>query len=573
MPRYAYERLSAQDYSFLLAENEAAPMHVSAIGIFEAEALRNGRGEAAGEIDIARFRAAIEGILHWIPRYRQKLAWIPVENWPTWVDDRHFDLGYHIRHIALPNPGTREQLREIAGRIFSRRLDRQRPLWEIWVIEGLEKGSQVAVLNKIHHCMVDGAAGADLSTILFSPSPQYEASKPLPYYPRPAPTSIELLADRVREALAVPQQALRAARRLAGSDRGALFGEVTARAHALAELAALAFQPASESPINGELSPNRRVDWLTMPLDDVRELRGALRCTINDVVLATVTGALRRYLFRRRVDPARLDFRVSIPVNRRTAENAKAMGNHVSTWIIRLPLDQPDPLDQVDAIRRQTAERKQSNAALALDTVMMAAEYLPVGWLKRGVGLVQGQVNTIVTNVPGPQFPLYTVGARLLGMYPIVPLIPGCGLGIALFSYEGKLCWGFNADYHLIPNLEDFAEDVASAFESLRQAAIARFLSRRTAPAETPVETLAPDARPEVAAAADAGAATAGSPVATATAAGAGPASSTASSASTGSSEPGAADGRAASAPRPERATRRSAARAEPALAEAVLPS
>ena len=173
MPRYAYERLSAQDYSFLLAEAENAPMHVSAIGILEAKALHN----PEGGIDIARFQAAIEAILHWIPRYRQKLAWIPVENWPTWVDDRHFDLGYHIRHIALPAPGTRDQLREIAGRIFSRRLDRQRPLWEIWVIEGLEKGSQVAILNKIHHCMIDGAAGADLSTILFSPSPQFEAGK------------------------------------------------------------------------------------------------------------------------------------------------------------------------------------------------------------------------------------------------------------------------------------------------------------------------------------------------------------------------------------------------------------
>lgn len=495
MPRYAYERLSAQDYSFLLAENESAPMHVSAIGILEAEALRH----AEGGIDIARFRSAIEAILHWIPRYRQKLAWIPIENWPTWVDDRHFDLGYHIRHIALPAPGTREQLREIAGRIFSRRLDRQRPLWELWVIEGLEKGTQVAVLNKIHHCMIDGAAGADLSTILFSPSPSYEQGKPLPYYPRPAPTPIELLGDRVSEALRAPSAAVDAARTLLSSDaRSALLADLTARARALGELASLAFAPASDSPINGELSPNRRVDWTTMPLDDVRELRAALRCTINDVVLATVTGALRRYFFRRRVAAAKLDFRVSIPVNTRSAEHANQMGNHVSTWILRLPLELADPIAQVAAIREQTEERKQSNSALALDTVMKAAEYLPVGLLERGVGLVQGQVNTIVTNVPGPQFPLYTVGAKLLGMYPIVPLIPGCGLGIALFSYEGKLCWGFNADYHLVPNLEDFAEDVRFAFEALRQAAVTQHLARRTAPAE---QRPAPEPAPVVVAA------------------------------------------------------------------------
>lgn len=484
MPHYAYERLSAQDYTFLLAETEAAPMHVAAVGILEAEAL----ARPEGGIDIARFRQAIESILHWIPRYRQKLAWIPVENWPTWVDDRHFDLGYHIRHIALPAPGTREQLCEIAGRIFSRRLDRQRPLWELWVIEGLEKGSQIALLNKIHHCMIDGAAGADLSTILFSNTPKVADATPLPYYPRPAPTGFELLSDRLREGLAVPRHALRALRRIPELDGRAILDDLAARARALGGLAGLAFEPASASPINGELSPNRRVDWLTMPLDDVRELRGALRCTINDVVLATVTGAVRRYLFRRRVDASRLDFRVSIPVNTRNAEQAREMGNHVSTWVVRLPLEKTDPLDQVEAIRAQTLEHKQSNSALALDTVMKAAEYLPAGLLKRGVGLIQGQVNTIVTNVPGPQFPLYVVGAKLLGMYPIVPLIPGCGLGIALFSYEGKLCWGLNADYHLVPNLGDLAEDLGASFEALRQAAVTRYLARRTAEPERPAD-------------------------------------------------------------------------------------
>ena len=481
MPRYAYERLSAQDYSFLLAENETAPMHVGAVGIVEAKSLRG----PEGSIDIARFRGAIEAILHWIPRYRQKLAWIPIENWPTWIDDRHFDLGYHIRHIALPAPGTHEQLREIAGRIFSRRLDRTRPLWELWVIEGLEKGEQVALLNKIHHCMIDGAAGADLSTILFSASPQYEEQKPLPYYPRPAPTGIEMLTDRIREALSLPATAAGAAQQVFGADRAAFVADATARARALGELAGLAFAPASESPINGELCPHRRVDWLTMPLDDVRELRAALRCTINDVVLATVTGALRRYFFRRRVDAAKLEFRVSIPVNTRTAEQAKEMGNHVSSWVLKLPLDRVDPLEQVDAIRSATAECKQSNSALAIDTVMKMAEFLPVALLKRGVHLVQGQVNTIVTNVPGPQFPLYTVGARLLGMYPIVPLIPGCGLGIALFSYEGKLCWGFDADLQLVPDVDDFTADVRTAFEELRKAAVTRYLARRTAPSET----------------------------------------------------------------------------------------
>jgi WS/DGAT/MGAT family acyltransferase len=493
MPRYTYDRLSAQDHSFLLAETQDAPMHVGAIGILEARPLRN----EDGGIDIARFRGAIEGILHWIPRYRQKLTWVPIEDWPAWIDDRHFDLGYHIRHIALPAPGTPAQLREIAGRILSRRLDRERPLWEIWVIEGLHRGEQVALLNKIHHCMIDGAAGADLSQILLSPSPSFEPSEPMPYYPRPAPTRSELLSDRIQEGLGAPLRALRASRGLLGAkgrEKGReLLGDLAARTRSLREFGSLAFQPASPSPINGELSPYRRIDWLTMPLDDVRELRGVLECTINDVVLAVVTGAVRRYLFRRRVDPGRLDFRISAPVSVRRAEHRNQMGNHVSSWILKLPLDQADPVDQIAVIRERTAVLKESNSALALETVMAAAEYLPTGLLKRGVGLANGPVNTIVTNVPGPQFPLYSVGARLLGMYPIVPLLPGCGLGIALFSYEGKLCWGFNADYELIPNLDDFAEDIGWAFEELRKAAVARYLDRRTADSEKPDDAPSPD--------------------------------------------------------------------------------
>lgn len=496
MPHYAYDRLSALDHGFLLAEGENAPMHVGAIAILESGPLRN----EEGGIDIARFRGAIEAVLHWIPRYRQKLAWIPIEDWPTWIDDRHFDLGYHIRHIALPAPGTRDQLRELTGRILSRRLDRERPLWELWVVEGLHRGEQVALLNKIHHCMIDGAAGADLSQILLSPSPQFEESAPLPYYPRPAPTPSELLADRVREGLGAPLRAFRGIRSLlaeeGSGERQTLREDLTTRARALRQIAGLAWQTASPSPINGELSPYRRVDWLTMPLDDARELRRVLDCTINDVVLAIVTGAVRRYLFRRRVDPARLDFRISAPVSTRRAEHRSQLGNHVSSWILQLPLDREDPLEQIELIRERTAELKRSSSARALETLMEAAEFVPTALLKHAVGLVNGPVNTMVTNVPGPQFPLYSVGARLLGMYPVVPLLPGCGLGIALFSYEGKLCWGFNADPQLIPNLEDFSEDIGWAFETLRQAAVTRFLDRRTAateqPDESPVESVEP---------------------------------------------------------------------------------
>ena len=223
-----------------------------------------------------------------------------------------------------------------------------------------------------------------------------------------------------------------------------------------------------------------------MSLDDVFELRQVLGCTINDVVLATVTGAVRRYLFRRRVDHRTIDFRVSTPVSTRKPEHDRRQGNHVSSWVVPLPLDCEDPIKQLDEIALTTSELKDGDASLAVETLMDIAEWIPAPILSRALGSLgsSGPVNMIVTNVPGPQFPLYLVGAKLLAMYPIVPLIPGGGLGVALFSYEGKLCWGFHGDYELVPDLPAFMEDVQAAFESLRQAAVDRYLSRRTAPPE-----------------------------------------------------------------------------------------
>ena len=478
MARYSFERLSAQDLCFLLGEDERQPMHVGAVAILEAGPLSNGDGG----IDVSRYRRAVESVLHWIPRYRQKLAWVPLDRWPVWVDDRHFDLGYHIRHLSLPRPGTLDQLKELASRILARRLDRSRPLWEIWVIEGLEGGDHFALLNKIHHCMTDGAGGADLSQILFQAAANPEIPDPVPYMPRPAPSGVELLADALRERASLPLRALRGAL----ERRGGSFGqELRRNAAALGTLARSSLRLASATPINGELGPHRRFDWLTMPLDDVRELRRVLACSVNDVVLATVSGAIRRTLFRRRVDPARLDFRVAAPVNVRRDEHAGQLGNHVSSWIVRLPLGETDPLARLTQIRQATEELKRQESARGLQLLMDAAEWLPAGMLSLGVGLARGPVNMVVTNVPGPQLRLYSVGAPLLGLYPMVPLIPGGGLGIALFSYEGRLCWGFHADWELVPDLRALVADVSASFEELRAATVARFVASRTAEPET----------------------------------------------------------------------------------------
>jgi diacylglycerol O-acyltransferase len=490
MASYSYDRLSAQDASFLWAENPNQPMHVGALALFEAAPLQRDDGS----IDIDRYRAQVESVLHWIPRYRQQIDWMPIEQWPIWVDDRGFDIDYHIRHIALPKPGTVDQLKEIAARINARRLDRRHPLWEIWVIEGVAGGEQFAILNKIHHCMIDGAAGADLSQILMSPSPRVEESAPLPYMPRPKPRRSELLADSVtlgaKRSLGLIRGAIRrsAASKAELEASGENVPTLSQRLGSLAQMTAKIVEGTSPTPINGELGPHRRLEWLTMPLGDVKELRGVLGCTINDVVLATVTEAVRRYLFRRRVDYRKIDFRIAAPVSTRKPDHDRRQGNHVSTWVVPLPLDLEDPIEQLEAIQATTKELKASEAALALDTIMEVAEWIPGPVLSRALGSIGGSapVNMIVTNVPGPQFPLYLAGAKLLAMYPIVPLVPGGGLGVALFSYEGKLCWGFNGDFELVPDLRAFVEDVQVAFEALRRAVVARYLEQRTAAPEKP---------------------------------------------------------------------------------------
>lgn len=460
-----YERLSAQDNSFLVAEHPNAPLHISAVGIYE-------QGNAVsrdGGVDIRLFRQFLASRLHEIPRYRQKLMWVPVENRPVWVDDPHFNIDYHIRHAALPRPGTVEQLKKLTARITTRELDRKRPLWEMWVIEGLD-GDRFAIVTKIHHCMIDGLAGADLVQILNSPFPEFEAPEPQEWVPRPAPSELALLADAATRTAALPIQAARGLLSLGKHVRTAV-RDLDARVRALGDLARFTVRRSSPTPINGPLGPHRSIDWLTLPLGDVKQVRRHLGCTVNDVVLATVTGAVRHYLLRRGVDPKRIDFRVSAPVSMRAKDAQGQMGNHVSSWIVPLPIDRWEPLDWIEQIRETTEELKSSRQALGFETLMNVAEYAPAGLLALGARAASGPVNMIVTNVPGPQFPLYTLGARMLEMQPLVPLLDGTGLGIALFSYDGKLHVGLNAEFDLVPDLSTFTALFAQTFMVLADAA------------------------------------------------------------------------------------------------------
>ncbi len=465
MARYTYERLSAQDNSFLLMEQPNVHMHVAATQIFEIGPLRTDEGG----IDFTAMRRSIEAVLHLIPRYRQVLQWIPLANHPVWVDDSNFSIDYHVRHTSLPRPGTNEQLKKLAARIMAQQLDKRKPLWEYWVIEGLE-GDRFAVVTKIHHCMIDGSSGVDLAQILMSATPERDLPDPLPYIPRPAPSSAELLADQLARRVALPLQALNGLRSLA-DEAGSIRDDILVRLQALRELASYAIRSASQTPLNGKLGPHRYLDWMILDLDEIKAVRRRLDCTVNDVVLSTVTGAVRNYMIRRRVDPAGLDFRVSAPVSVRRDEDRGKLGNKVSSWIVPLPLDKAKPLEQLEELHKRTEDLKRSKQALGVEMLMAAAEWAPAQLISLGSQATSGPINMIVTNVPGPQTPLYTMGAELLEMYPQVPLLENTGLGIALVSYNGKVYWGFNCDPDLVTDLPVFVQEVRAAFAALRKAA------------------------------------------------------------------------------------------------------
>ena len=464
MARYNYDRLSVQDNSFLLFETPKSQMHVSSTLIYEAGPLRT----AGGGIDIERIKRATESYLHRIPRYRQKLHFIPLADHAVWVDDRHFSLDYHVRHTALPKPGNDDQLKQLSSRIMAQPLDRARPLWETWIVEGLA-GDRFAVITKIHHCMIDGSSGVDIAQIMMSPSPDRDLPEVPRYVPRPAPSRSDLLRDELRYRAAMPFKAMRGFREFARESED-LRAELTRRARILVDMFGMGLS-ASDTPLNGPLSPHRSFNWLNMLLDDVKTVRRALDCSVNDVVLTIVTRAVREFLLLRGANPSQAEFRISAPVSMRSEEEKGQLGNRVSSWILNLPIDEADPLTQLQRIHETTQDLKNSEQALGVEMMMAVAEWTPAGLLSLGAQAAQGPVNSIVTNVPGPQFPLYMQGARLEAIYPQVPLLEGMGLGIALMSYDGRICWGFNANPDVVPDLPDFVKLVRTSFEALAAAA------------------------------------------------------------------------------------------------------
>jgi WS/DGAT/MGAT family acyltransferase len=465
---FAYQRLSALDRSFLVYEGPSSPMHVGATAIFEAAPLRH----PDGGIDLERLEQYVLSRLHKIPRYRQRLAYTPLENAPIWVDDPRFNIHYHVRHTRLPRPGNERLLKRTAGRILSQHLDRGKPLWELWLVEGLE-GDRVALVTKVHHCMVDGVSGVDLLTTLLAPERVEKIEPPHPWLPRPPPDSAELARDRLARVLRAPLSAAGAAWGVV-RDREGVRGRVAERLTAVARLASRGVGAATSTSLNQAVGPYRRVDWVLLDLSAMRRVAKKLGGTLNDVVLATAAGGLRQFLKRaRQEDVGRLDFRVGVPVSTRDSAERGKLGNRVAAWVVPLPIGERDPLRRYERVRTTTAELKHTKAALAMDTLEQVGEWTGTTLLQLAGRLMDLAlpINMVITNVPGPRQPLYLLGSEMLEVHPMVPLMGRLATGIALMSYRDALSFGFTADWDLVPDLHELVLAVESSFEALREAA------------------------------------------------------------------------------------------------------
>lgn len=444
-------------------------MHVAGVMLFDAAPLRT----PGGGIDVEKIRKHVASRLHLMPRYRQRIARIPFENHPVWVDDDRFNLEYHVRHTALPLPGGDEQLKRLTGRIVSQQLDRGKPLWELWIVEGLD-GDRFAMITKTHHCMIDGVAAVDLATVLLSPSPDPTIPDAQPWKPQSAPSRGELVMEEARRRLATPLEIGKAV--LGAMQNPAETAEnIGEQIFAVTETIGAGMSSASESPFNQPIGPHRRFEWTAIELADVKRVKNALGGTVNDVVLATVAGAVGLFLSGRGLSPeeiAELDFRAMVPVSVRASSERGTLGNRIASWAARLPIAQTDPRRRLQAVRAVTADLKGSRQAMGAEVLARVSEWTAATLLSLAMRLAARArpFNLIVTNVPGPQIPLYMIDSRLLAGYPIGPLFLDQSLNIALLSYDGRLYWGFNGDWDVLPDLGDLVAATRASFDQLLQA-------------------------------------------------------------------------------------------------------
>jgi WS/DGAT/MGAT family acyltransferase len=455
------DRLSGLDASFLHLERGPAHMHVASTATFA------GPAPAYDE-----FREHIASRLHLVPRFRQRLRFVPLsQGRPKWVDDPHFRLEYHLRHTALPSPGTEEQLRTLAARIFSQRLDRSKPLWELWLVDGLE-GGRFAIVGKSHHCLVDGVSGVDITTVLYDASPDAEPlPEPPPWTPSPEPSDAQLLAESLIERATTPAEVARGLRAIFRAPRQA--ARATVDALEAAGTFARTGVGAPHSPFNVEIGPYRRFATVHAELDRFKRVKNAAGGTVNDVVLAVVAGALGRYLRSRGYSTRDLELRAMVPISVRGELEHGALGNRVSSYMAPLPVWCEDPLERLARVSEVMGDLKGSKQAVGATLMTELADFAPPTIAGQAARLQARQrfFNLVVTNVPGPQFPLYLLGRELLSVYPMVPLAKRQSVCFAIMSYNGQVNFGLTGDYDAMADLDALAGDVSFSIEEIGDAA------------------------------------------------------------------------------------------------------
>jgi diacylglycerol O-acyltransferase / wax synthase len=470
------DRLTGLDSSFLHLERDGTQMHVASTTLFE--------GPAPPYVE---FRDHIESRLHLVPRFRQKVRFVPFgQGRPVWVDDPHLNLSYHVRHTSLPEPGSEHQLRTLAARIFSQQLDRSKPLWELWLVEGL-KGGRFAIVGKTHHAMVDGVSGVDITTVLFDVEKE-PAETPVesePWVPEPEPHGAQLVAESIVERTIYPREVARGLRRIMRGPRRAL--SKAADAAIAAGTFAWTGIGAPSSPFNFDVGTHRRFAWVRASLADMKQVKNELGGTVNDVILAAVAGGLGRYMRSRGHSTEDLELRAMVPVSVRTAEQRGALGNQVTAMMASLPVWCEDPRQRMEVVRKSMGDLKQSKQAVGAALLTQLADFAPPTIAGQAARLQSRQrfFNLVVTNIPGPQFPLYLMGRRMERVFPMVPLAKNQGVCIGIMSYDGQVNFGLMGDYDGMPDLEDLAEDIEASITELIEAAGGRpGILRRFLPSE-----------------------------------------------------------------------------------------
>ncbi|HUR52419.1 MAG TPA: wax ester/triacylglycerol synthase family O-acyltransferase [Mycobacteriales bacterium] len=456
------DRLSALDVSFLYMETPTTAMHVGGVAVFE---------PPESGFDYDRLVELISQRIGLVPRYRQKVRWVPghLAN-PVWVDDPDFDVTYHVRRSALPRPGTDAQLRDLVGRLQSRQLDRNRPLWEIYLVEGLSDG-RVGIITKTHHAMVDGVSAVDIGTVILDLEPTPREVPDDDWQPKKGPSTVGLVTGAVTDFLAKPTGVLETAR-AAVVDARATAGKVASLAGGMLAQAKTIARQAPDMPLNVPIGEQRRFGMAATSLDDYKRIRKAHGGTVNDVVLATVAGALRAWLLTRgeTVTPT-TTVRAMVPVSVRSDTQKGELGNRVSSYFVDLPVGEQSPVVRLHQVSYAMKAHKESGAAVGADALVQLTGFAPptIHSLasRTASTLTRRLFNLVVTNVPGPQFPLYAAGARMLAMYPVVPLAKNQAVSIGLTSYDGGVYYGLNADRDAMADIDVLAACIEDSLAEL----------------------------------------------------------------------------------------------------------